>query len=83
MMGTVKNAALVVAGAAAVFVGEALAPSTKQLAKAVGKPCPERAPAPAAGAAASPDKWQGKPMSAWRKAYIAKHGREPPARSSH
>jgi len=51
--------------------------NTPQAPKLSGKGGP-RSFATAKGSAQATPMWQGKPMSAWRRAYIARHGHQPP-----
>lgn len=59
------------------------AATTRTETKTVEKTAVRAAPRPVAKARPKPlpaanASWNGKPMSAWRRAYIAKHGHQPP-----
>jgi hypothetical protein len=64
--------------AIAVIAGRLITPSTIPLAVSSGSPpvVAQQKVKPSA----IPSTWQGKPISAWRRAYILKHGHQPPAR---
>ena len=67
---------VVVAGlVAAALAGYIITPSTVPLAPPAPVP---QARAPLPKPLAIPSTWQGKPISAWRRAYILKHHHQPP-----